>query len=154
MASARSAKDAFVERFGGSLEVDGTIHRAFPEPADVAGLTQADLLPVIRNDRRAGYLANVIAAWQEVDERWLSDAPLADVEAWLRSIKGVGEWSAAFVLFRGLGRIESMPTTAPFMRAVRAVYGPDLDEDGVRRLADGYGSWVGYWTMYLRAGLG
>ena len=87
---ARKAKDAFVERYGGALEVDGVLHRAFPEPADVAGLTAADLMQTIGNRRRADYLANVIEAWQDVDETWLRTGPVDDVQARLRSIKGVG----------------------------------------------------------------
>ena len=148
---ARKAKDAFVERYGGALEVDGELHRAFPEAADVAGLSGQDLLEVIGNQRRAGYLANVIEAWQGVDETWLRTAPVDDVTAWLRAIKGVGEWSTAFVMFRGLGRHTPMPVTRPTLQAVRRAYGPEVTPERAAELAAGYAPWTGYWVMYLRA---
>lgn len=148
---ARKAKDAFVERYGGALEVEGDLHRAFPEPTDVAGLSGDDLLEVIGNQRRAGYLANVIEAWQGIDEHWLRAAPVDDVTAWLRAIKGVGEWSTAFVMFRGLGRHTSMPVTRPTLQAIRRAYGSDVTEERAEELAAGYAPWTGYWVMYLRA---
>ncbi len=150
IAMARRAKDAFVERYGRSIEVDGVMHRAFPEAADVAGLTADDLRPLVRNDRRATYLANVIEAWQTADEPWLRNGPYDDVSAWLRSIKGFGEWSSLFVLFRGLGRGERMILTRPNVDAMRSAYGDRPDAE-LRSILDAYGAWGGYALLYLRA---
>jgi DNA-3-methyladenine glycosylase II len=96
----------------------------------------------------------VAEAFDRVDETFLYGGDFQEVQAWLRSIDGIGEWSAAFVLFRGLGRIERMPLTPPFVKAVRAVYGASLTEPEIARIAKGYGPWAGYWAMYLRAGTG
>lgn len=150
VAMARRAKDAFVERYGGSIEVDGVTHRAFPEAADVAGLTADDLRPLVRNDRRAMYLANVIEAWQTADEPWLGTGPYDDVNAWLRSIKGFGEWSTLFVLFRGLGRGDRMILTRPNVEAMRSAYGDRPDAE-LQSILDAYGPWGGYALLYLRA---
>jgi DNA-3-methyladenine glycosylase II len=147
---ARKAKDAFVGRYGDALSVDDVRHVAFPAAADVAGVTADELMGVVGNRRRADYLANVIEAWQGLDEPWLYSAPVEDVQAWLRSIKGVGEWSTAFVLFRGLGRHAPMPMTPPALNAVRAAYG-DITPQQAEALADSYAPWTGYWLMYLRA---
>ncbi|MGZ4152217.1 MAG: DNA-3-methyladenine glycosylase family protein [Actinomycetota bacterium] len=150
VAVARRAKDAFVERYGGSIEVDGMTHRAFPEAADVAGMTADDLRPLVRNDRRATYLANVIEAWQTADEPWLETGPYDDVNAWLRSIKGFGEWSTLFVLFRGLGRGDRMILTRPNVEAMRSAYGDRPDAE-LQSILDAYGPWGGYALLYLRA---
>jgi DNA-3-methyladenine glycosylase II len=147
---ARRAKDAFVERYGGAIEVGGSTHRAFPEPADVAGLTADDLRPLMHNDRRAGYLANVIEAWQDADERWLRTGPYDDVHAWLHDIKGFGAWSTLFVLFRGLGRGERMILARPNAQAMRSAYGDRTDSE-LQAILDGYGPWAGYTLLYLRA---
>jgi DNA-3-methyladenine glycosylase II len=150
IAIARRAKDAFVERYGGTISVDGVTYRAFPEPDDVAGLTPDDLRPIVRDDRRAAYLANVINAWRNADERWLRAAPFDEAEAWLRSIKGFGEWSTLFVLFRGLGRGDRMTLTRPNAEAMRGAYG-ELSDDELQAILDGYGAWAGYVLLYLRA---
>ena len=147
---ARRTKDAFVERYGGAIEVEDSLHRAFPEPEDVAGLTAEDLRPLLQNERRAAYLANVIDAWQGVDEGWLRTGPYDDVYAWLRAIKGFGEWSTLFVLFRGLGRGERMILTRPNAQAVRSAYGERTDAE-LQGILDGFGPWAGYALLYLRA---
>ena len=95
--------------------------------------------------------AAVASAFEEVDERFLRKGGRAEVESWLRSIHGVGEWSAAFVLFRGLGRLEPMPVTEPMVRAARDAYGPKTSEARICRIAEAYGPWQGYWQLYLRA---
>lgn len=150
IAVARRTKDAFVERYGGVIEVEGSIYRAFPEPRDVAGSTADDLRPLLCNDRRAAYLANVIEAWQGADEGWLRTGSYDDAYAWLHAIKGFGEWSTLFVLFRGLGRGERMILTRPNARAMRSAYGDRSDAE-LQGVLDGYGPWAGYALLYLRA---
>ena len=153
VAVALRMKHALVERFGSSLEVGGRIHRAFPEPDDLAPVTEEELAAVIRNRVRARALASVVEAFRTADEPWLRTAPYEEVEGWLRNIQGVGPWSAAFVLFRGLGRIERLPLTPPMLRAARGMYGATVSDDEIRALADHYGAWCGYWSMYSRVGL-
>ncbi len=75
------------------------------------------------------------------------------MEAWLRSIKGIGEWSADFIMVRGLGRMERVPLTEKrLVEAASKVYGlgEELSRDALQRLADKYGQWQGYWAHYLR----
>ncbi len=75
------------------------------------------------------------------------------MEAWPRSIKGIGEWSADFIMVRGLGRMERVPLTEKrLVEAASKVYGlgEELSRDALQRLADKYGQWQGYWAHYLR----
>ncbi len=44
-----------------------------------------------------------------LDEQTLEELPSADVAARLREIKGIGPWTAALVLLRGLGRLDVFP---------------------------------------------
>ncbi len=149
--SARRVKEAFVERFGSGLTLDGQWHPAFPEALDLDGVTVRDLEPIVRHRGKARSLVRVFEAWSQVDEEWLRTAPVADVEEWLRSIDGVGPWSASFVLFRGLGR-PAPPQIGPhFLKAIRAAYGASTTETVAHELAERYRDWAGYWLLYLRA---
>ncbi|HKF36080.1 MAG TPA: hypothetical protein VKB35_04205 [Ktedonobacteraceae bacterium] len=146
-------KQALIERFGSSLEVNGTTYKAFPEPIQIAVADESELLSLVRNGRRAEYLGAIARAFSEVDEEFLKTAPDEEVEAWLRSIKGLGEWSVDFIMVRGLGRTERVPLTEKrFVEAASKVYGPgeELSRDALQRLADKYGQWQGYWAHYLR----
>jgi DNA-3-methyladenine glycosylase II len=112
-------------------------------------------LKVIRNDRRAEYLIATARAFSEVDDEFLKSAPDEEVEAWLRNIKGIGEWSATFIMVRGLGRMEYIPLTETrLIEAASKVisYGEELSREDLKRLAERYGQWQGYWAHYLRVG--
>ncbi len=148
---AKRMKRALAERYGEVAELEGQRYPAFPEPGDLAGATEQELAPVLGNARKARAVAAVAAAFAGVDEEFLRAGDRAEVEGWLRSIHGVGEWSAAFVLFRGLGRMEPMPLTEPMLRAARSAYGARTSEARIRKIADAYGRWQGYWVLYLRA---
>jgi DNA-3-methyladenine glycosylase II len=152
MPIARQMKQALVERFGGSLELNGVRYETFPEPICLAA-DPSDLQNLIRNGRRAEYLGDVARAFSEVDEAWLRAAPYEDVEAWLHGIKGIGAWSAAFVMLRGLGRMERIPITeGKIPEDVSKLYGNGqmLSVAAIQRIAAPYGAWQGYWAHYVR----
>jgi DNA-3-methyladenine glycosylase II len=148
---ARRVKDALTERFGATVEMDGHLLSAFPLPEDLESAGGAAVAEVVRNARRARYVQAVARAFIDVDEAFLFAAPVEEVERWLLDIDGIGAWSSAFVLFRGIGRMERMPVTEPFLRAARPVYGRNATDDDIRAVAARYGPWAGYWGLYLRA---
>jgi DNA-3-methyladenine glycosylase II len=155
MPIAQKTKQELIERFGNRLEVDKTVYWAFPEPMQIAVVNEGELLKVIRNDRRTEYLIAVARAFSEVDKEFLETAPDEEVEAWLRNIKGIGEWSATFIMVRGLGRMEYIPLTETrLLEAASKVYGhgKELGRQELKRLAERYGPWQGYWAHYLRVG--
>ena len=155
MKMAQKTKQALIEKYGNHLEVDGNVYRAFPEPIQIAVADYDEILKLIRNDKRAEYLIATARAFSEVDEEFLKSASDEEVEAWLRNIKGIGEWSATFIMVRGLGRMEYIPLTETrLLEAASKVYGhvKELDREELKRLAERYGPWQGYWAHYLRVG--
>jgi DNA-3-methyladenine glycosylase II len=153
MPIARRLKQALVERFGTGLEVDDVYYQAFPDAVHLAEADPADLRAIVRNLRRDEYLAAVARAFSVADEAWLRGAPYDEAAAWLRAIDGIGPWSAAFVLLRGLGRTERLPVDEKRLAmAAGKLYngGPPLDDVGLRRVAKRYGPWQGYWAHYVR----
>lgn len=150
---AQKTKQALTERFGSSLEVNGTVYWAFPEPIRIAVADERELLTLVRNERRTEYLSAIARAFSEVDDEFLKTAPDKEVETWLRSIKGLGEWSVTFIMVRGLGRMERVPLTEKrLVEAASKVYGfgEEMSREALQRLADKYGPWQGYWAHYLR----
>jgi DNA-3-methyladenine glycosylase II len=150
---ARQIKQAIVERFGGRLDLDGERYWAFPTAARLAAADPAELLDLIRNQRRAEYLHAIALAFSDVSEEWLRTAPYDEVESWLRGIKGIGAWSASFVLLRGLGRMEKVPIgEGRLSDAVSKIYGRGraLNDTEIQQIAERYGAWQGYWAHYLR----
>src|SRR4051794_9234057 len=153
MALAGKMKEALTRRYAAGLAMDGEICRAFPEAAQLAAAGPDELLSIVRNERRAEYLHAVATAFADADEAWLRSGPFEEVERWLRDIKGIGAWSATFILLRGLGRMECVPLGEDRLgEAVSRAYlhgRPATDAD-VTRYAAPYGPWRGYWAHYLR----
>lgn len=154
MAMARKMKAALVAARGAMLTIDGVNYPVFPQADQLAGLSEVELQEIIGHKSKAAYLANVIAAFARTDERWMREAPTLEVEAWLRGIKGIGPWSAMFVLIRGLGRMDAaLDAGEELMQAVGAAYGDGRPATAreVAARAKPYGALQGYWSYYLRA---
>jgi DNA-3-methyladenine glycosylase II len=183
---ARQMKQAVVARFGASLDISpassrasgpnpdagagfprpadlgtgSSRHWAFPEAATLAAVPLPELAELIHNERKAQYLAAVSAAFAGVDEAFLRAGDYETVLAWLRAIKGIGEWSADFILLRGLGRMQQLHFTSASIfekrmsAAVSRVYAPGgaLTGPEMAPLAERYGEQQGYWALYLRTG--
>jgi len=150
---ARQIKQRLVARYGVELAVDGVVYRAFPEAATLASVDPAELADLVRNARKANYLLAVIQFFDEVDEGWLRLAPVDEVQARLRGVRGIGEWSAMFLLVRGLGRMDAMPgSDGELQRAIARLYnaGQPLPADAFARLLERYGDARGYWIFYCR----
>jgi DNA-3-methyladenine glycosylase II len=101
----------FVVALGPSLESEDVPPYAFPSPARIQGV-QDELL------RAAGLSLGKITAVRRVgealaagtlDEAMLEERPSSAAAALLRGIKGIGPWTAAVILLRGLGRLDVFP---------------------------------------------
>ena len=152
MPVAATMKRALVTNLCNNIEVDGETYGAFPTPSQLADWDSNDFVAVIRNKRKAEYLYDVTRNFLAVDESFLRTGAHEEVRDWLLSIRGIGPWSASFVMIRGLGRMEQVPPDPAVVRAAEAVYGRTLTEDCFQQLAEGYGAFQGYWAHYLRLG--
>jgi DNA-3-methyladenine glycosylase II len=100
-----------VVALGESLVSEGVQHYAFPSMTDflaadddllrAAGLSVGKLMTL----RRVG---EALAA-ATLDETMLEQQASPDAAAILRRIKGIGPWTAAVILLRGLGRLDVFP---------------------------------------------
>lgn len=153
MTVSEGMKDRLTEMFGGSMTLDGVLYRAFPEPFQLVMPSVDEINVAIRNLWKSQGISSVAHAFDEVEESWLRQTPDAEVEKWLLSIKGIGAWSASFIMLRGLGRTNRIPPEERrLLEAAQRVYGRDnLTHEDVLRLAKPYGQLKGYWAHYLRA---
>lgn len=153
LAHARKIKQAIYAQYGG--EWNGL--PAFPEPHELANLTETDFFKLVPNERKARALTEITAAFQGVTTRELVKKPYTEVRDWLRGIYGIGEWSALFILVRGLGRIQNIVVQdrdsaflKEMLKAARPVYG-HLTPEQLWEKAAQYGDQQGQWAIYLRS---
>ena len=127
---------------------------AFPDPTDFSGVKEQSL-------RSLGFSANKSQALLEVSsairDRRLNLDSLVKLDNQgalerLVKLKGVGRWTAEYVLLRGLGRLDIFPgddvgarkKLAQFLRMNKA-----LDYDGVRRAVAGWQPCAGFVYFHL-----
>lgn len=100
-----------VTLLGDELRAGGVACVSFPPPERWLEAGEAQL-------RAAGISANKIAhlrcaaravAEGSLDEGALSALPTPDAAQVLRSVRGIGPWSASVILLRGLGRLDTFP---------------------------------------------
>jgi DNA-3-methyladenine glycosylase II len=150
---ARKMKENIVKNVGGKIKVKGVEYYSFPEPSHLVAAS-SELPEMVPNKRKAEYISSVAEAFCTVDEQWLREASYDEVHDWLTDIKGIGDWSANFVMIRGLGRMEELSSVEPrLVLDVAKIYaGKDkqMNKEEVCQIAEKYGKWKGYWAYYVR----
>lgn len=88
-----------------------TIARAFPTPEDLAGTGPEALRSLGFSHQKARYLIDLATtvASGELDLEALAELDSSEALTELRRLRGVGRWSAEYVLLRGLGRLAVFP---------------------------------------------
>ena len=122
-----------LNRLAAAARAPTTRPNAFPAPSDVLGLSRSALRTLGFSERKAETiveLANGAAAGElelEVFEK-LDDAAVVDA---LIQRRGIGRWSADYVLLRGLGRLHVFPRgdSGALAGLRRFLVGTELDND-------------------------
>ena len=150
---ARKMKENIIRKLGSLIKVKDVEYHSFPEPSSLLAAS-TDLPWLVPNKRKADYLSAVTRAFSNVEEKWLRTAPYDEVHNWLTDIKGIGDWSANFVMIRGLGRMEELSNIEPQLALdVAKIYAgknKPINNEEVCQIAQKYGKWKGYWAYYLR----
>jgi len=131
---AHMIKSRLIEMIDRSFELDGERYYLFPTPEDIAGLDYRSLRSIQLSGRKAEYLldlSRLVASGKiELENVMARDYETAYHE--LTAIRGIGPWTANYVLLRGAGHRDAFPIgDSGINRAVRVQYGlekkPDVD---------------------------
>ena len=158
LAFAYKMKRALVERYGESLVHAGRTYWLFPEASRLAEADPADLREIQFSRQKSDYvraLAGLVAAdgiaWDEIAAR-----PTEEAIAALTALRGVGRWTAEYVLMRGLGHPDVIPAADVGLRsAIGRAYGFERNatEAEVRALAErwaphrSYAAFAWWWSL-------
>ena len=130
----------------GALHHDG-VTRVFPTPAAVAALP-GDAMPMPRSRQASlAVLATALADGEVVLDRSLSRA---EARERLLALKGIGPWTADYVLMRALGDPDVFLPGDVAVRAVLADHGV-LGVEGLQAFSSRTRPWRSYAVMHLWA---
>ena len=108
---ARVIRALMIETYGPRLTLDGVTYFAFPRPEAIAAATVQELRNLKLSQRKAEYLHGLAIAELETPGGLDRIHALDDEEAVreVTALRGVGKWSAQWVLSRALGRPDAFP---------------------------------------------
>jgi len=121
----------FVVQFSAPLEDDGVLLYPFPEAQTVAKATLKKMLHVGLSANKALALKDAALAFAggRISEARLQRLPTAEAIAALSALRGIGAWSAAVILLRGLGRLDVFPLNDSGVAATLKLVAPDATVD-------------------------
>jgi DNA-3-methyladenine glycosylase II len=141
IAAAAAIMQRFVERFSSPVQHGAISLYPFPRPEVVAEARERDFRDIGLSRMKVSYLRAAAHAIMSgaIDplriDRLSSEAAISE----LRTIQGIGRWSAAVVLLRGFGRLDVFPPTdSGVSRAMKLLSSnPRIDEQKVLSALDG-----------------
>ncbi len=142
------------EAFSLATSVNGVRVYAFPRPQDLVGLKPEDLRSLGFNRQKARAMIELSAAVVEgrLNLESLEDLKDENVVERLCELRGIGRWTAEYVLLRGLGRLHIFPGddvgTRKLLQRWLRLRKP-LDDQGVRRVLTPWHPYAGLIYFHL-----
>jgi DNA-3-methyladenine glycosylase II len=152
---AYTLKRRLVEKFGRSVVHDGVTYWVFPSPNDIATLSPPELESLRMTKKKAEYLIGVAG---QMVQGTLSKDLLVNVgshkeaEKTLVKIRGIGPWTANYVLMRCLRYPNAFPIDdVGLHNAIKHRLGKEIKptKDEIMKLAVNWKNWESYATFYL-----
>jgi len=163
VAFAFKMKRALVERYGDSIAHQGWTSWLFPEPARLAEADPADLREIQFSRQKSEYVRSLasLVAEDRIDWAELAAMPSEAAIKALTALRGVGRWTAEYVLMRGLGHEDVIPAAdVGLQSAIGRAYGlgRKATEAEVRALAErwaphrSYAAFAWWWSLSAERG--
>lgn len=148
-----------VERFGERLEVEGRTYFAFPRAERLRRASVEELRALGLSNAKATCIIEVARACAagELSSATLEREDNETIIARLSSLRGIGRWTAEWVLMLHFGRTGVFPAADLFLRGVVVKYynrGAALSEREIRAFAaKRWGAHGSYSALYFLAGM-
>ncbi|PKB67088.1 MAG: hypothetical protein BZY81_05360 [SAR202 cluster bacterium Io17-Chloro-G4] len=152
---ARIIRTLLIETYGPKQAIEGQEFYAFPRPESLAALSVEQLRQMKLSQRKAEYVKGISeAALVFSHDGFEALHRMSDEEVVRKTveIRGVGVWTAQWVLIRALGRPDALPLgDLALRRVVSRVYfeGSEINDAQLDEFAQRWSPWRTYATVYL-----
>ncbi len=151
---AYTLKKRFVETFGESIIFEGDTYWLHPSFEKISGLDVADLTDLQFTTRKAEYVIGIatLMAKGELTKSDLLTSGLEEAKERLLKIRGVGAWTADYVMMKCLGDPSAFPIAdIGLQNALKIQMGLDKKPSAsdIRHLSKNWTGWEAYATFYL-----
>ncbi len=154
LAFAYTLKKQFVEAFGDAIEWNGKKYWVFPQYERIAQLTPTDLADIKMTVKKSEYIIGIarLMASGELSKEKLMKMNFKDAEKNLMKIRGIGPWTANYVLMRCLRFQSAFPIDdVGLINSIKIVRNMDRKptKDEILEISIPWKNWESYATFYL-----
>ncbi len=152
---ARSIETKIIKAFGDTLRIGSDTYYAFPTPQALSEAPIQQLRACGLSQKKAEYVRDIsrMVAREELDlDKFGSYKHSDEIIEELRKIRGIGLWTAEYVLIRGMSRLEALPADdLGIRRSISHYYFHDekITAEQARRMGENWGPWRGLASFYL-----
>lgn len=155
---ARIIGSLLLENYGSTMSYEGQSYYAFPTPEALLPQGIPGLRAIKLSNRKAEYILDVAAAVVDgsLDLEGLRCLPDEEATKRLLALRGVGPWTAHWLLLRALGRMDAFPAgDLALRRVVAGLYfkGREITVAELEEFSEGWAPWRSLYTTYLFAAL-
>ncbi len=155
---ARIIGSLLLERYASTMTHNGHTYYAFPTPASLLPDGIPGLRGIKLSNRKSEYILDVAAAMVDgsLDLEGLRFLPDEEATKRLLALRGVGPWTAHWLLLRALGRMDAFPAgDLALRRIVSRLYldGKELSVRQLEEFSERWSPWRSLYTTYLFAAL-
>jgi DNA-3-methyladenine glycosylase II len=155
---ARIIRTLLIETFGPSAEFDGETYYAFPRPESIWASSPAELHTMKLTQRKSEYVHGLAGSTLDtaVGLERLGELSDAEIVQKLVALRGVGIWTAQWVLIRAVGRPDALPLgDLALRRVVSNLFrgGEDVTDAQVEDIAQRWSPYRTFATVYLFSAL-
>ena len=145
-----------VERLGSHFEIDGTTYHAFPKPKTVLEMGMNGLREIKLSGRKSEYILGIASQVANNSLNLEGLHALADDEVSRRlcTLRGIGPWTANWVLLRALGREDAFPVGDLALRRVMSrLYfdGRNVNAEELEEFSQRWSPYRSFVTLYVFA---
>ncbi|MFB6465505.1 DNA-3-methyladenine glycosylase 2 [Cytobacillus sp. Hz8] len=151
---AYTLKRRFVEKFGESIEWQGKKFWIFPTCERIAQLTPPDLTDMKMTLKKSEYIIEIaqLLTRGALSKEQLKNLNYKEAEKTLIKIRGIGPWTANYVLMRCLRFKEAFPIDdVGLINSIKTLQNMDRKptKEEILKLAHHWKHWESYATFYL-----
>ena len=151
---AYTLKKRITEKYGRIINLDSREYPIFPEPGKLTEATVEHLRLLQFSRRKAEYLLGLSKSVSngELNLERLGRGNYNDALGKLLAVRGIGVWSANYILMRGAGQLDCLPLgDSGLHRAVKNLYNlkDSPDHEKVKKMAKPFAPFRSLYTLYL-----
>jgi DNA-3-methyladenine glycosylase II len=148
MVQAATIKRQLAQRLGEEVDVHGVVLPAFPSPSVLKAQPRIPMVSELKNDRLKAVAEAAEAG--RLDAAELRSLPLREALARLRTLPGIGDFSAELILLRGAAHPDGFPESETRLHEeMRTLYGATTKAE-LKEVAEAWSPYRTWVSLLLR----